>query len=252
MTQELRVLIAGESWETTSIHTKGFDIFTTTFYEEGVGPLKNALEESGHLVTHMPSHIAATKFPTELEELQSYDVVMLSDIGTNTLLLHPDTFMRSQRKKNRLKLLREYTKSGGGLIMVGGYMTFQGIDAKARYAGSPVEEVLPVNILERDDRVECPEGAEPQVQMPDHPIVAGLAGEWPALLGYNQIIAKPGASVVATVGEDPLIAVWEHEKGRAAAFASDCGPHWAPPEFLAWDGYGTMWSQLVAWVGGTS
>lgn len=40
MTQELQVLIAGESWETTSIHQKGFDIFTTTFYEEGVGPLK--------------------------------------------------------------------------------------------------------------------------------------------------------------------------------------------------------------------
>ena len=44
MTQELRVLIAGESWETTSIHQKGFDIFTTTFYEEGVGPLQAALE----------------------------------------------------------------------------------------------------------------------------------------------------------------------------------------------------------------
>ena len=28
--------------------------------------------------------------------------------------------------------------------MVGGYMTFQGIDAKGRYAGSPVEEALPV------------------------------------------------------------------------------------------------------------
>ena len=85
MTQELRVLIAGESWETTSIHQKGFDIFTTTFYEEGVGPLKSALEEGGHNVTHMPSHIAATKFPTEMADLQSYDVVMLSDIGTNTL-----------------------------------------------------------------------------------------------------------------------------------------------------------------------
>ncbi len=251
MTQELRVLIAGESWETTSIHQKGFDIFTTTFYEEGVGALKEALEESGHHVTHMPSHIAATKFPTELEALQSYDVVMLSDIGTNTLLLHPDTFNKSKRMNNRLKLIREYTRNGGGLIMVGGYLTFQGIDAKARYAKSPVEEVLPVTMLERDDRVEVPEGVSPQVHVAAHPIVAGLAGEWPVLLGYNQIIAKPEATVVATVGDDPLLAVWTHGNGRSVAFASDCGPHWAPPDFLAWDGYSQLWSQMVAWAGGT-
>ena len=250
MAKELQVLIAGESWETMSIHQKGFDIFTTTFYEEGVGPLKSALEESGHEVTHMPSHIAATKFPTELAELQSYDVVMLSDIGTNTLLLHPDTFMKSKRMNNRLRLLHDYTVNGGGLIMVGGYMTFQGIDAKARYAKTPVEEVLPVTMHVRDDRVEEPEGVAPKVQLANHPIVSGLADEWPVLLGYNQIMAKPGASVVATVGTDPLLAVWSHHKGRAVAFASDCGPHWAPPDFLAWDGYGKLWSQMVEWAGG--
>lgn len=250
MIRELRVLIAGESWETTSIHQKGFDIFTTTFYEEGVGPLKSALEESGHTVTHMPSHIAAKKFPTELADLQRYDVVMLSDIGANTLLLHPDTFNKSKRMNNRLKLLREYTENGGGFIMVGGYMTFQGIDGKARYAKTAVEEVLPITMHERDDRVEVPEGVLPKVQMANHPIVAGLEDEWPALLGYNQIIAKPDASVVATVGNDPLLVVWTHHNGRALAFASDCGPHWAPPEFLAWDGYGKLWSQMVAWAGG--
>ena len=249
MSQELQVLIAGESWESMTIHQKGFDIFTTTFYEEGVGPLKTALEESGHQVTYMPSHIASSKFPTELAELQKYDVVVLSDIGTNTLLLHPDTFNKSMRKNNRLKLINEYTKSGGGLMMVGGYMTFQGIDAKARYAKSPVEEVLPVTMFERDDRVEVPEGVSPKVQKADHPIVAGLADEWPALLGYNQIIPKEDATVVATVGDDPLIAVWTCGKGRSVAFASDCGPHWAPPEFLAWEGYGKMWSQMVAWAG---
>ncbi len=250
MSQGLSVLIAGESWESMTIHQKGFDVFTTTFYEEGVGPLKSALEKSGHTVTFMPSHIAATNFPTQLEELQRYDVVMLSDIGTNTLLLHPNTFNKSQRMPNRLKLIREYTEKGGGLIMVGGYLTFQGIDAKARYAKSPVEDALPVTMLERDDRVEVPEGVSATVQLADHPIAAGLDGEWPPLLGYNEIIAKPAASVVATVGSDPLIATWSYQKGRAVAFASDCGPHWAPPEFLAWDGYDKLWSQMVEWAGG--
>ena len=34
--QSTRVLIAGESWVTHSIHQKGFDSFTTTEYVEGV------------------------------------------------------------------------------------------------------------------------------------------------------------------------------------------------------------------------
>ena len=95
-----------------------------------------------------------------------------------------------------------------------------------------------------------PDGVSARVQQADHPIVTGLGDNWPALLGYNQIIAKPGASVVATAGDDPLLVTWTHEKGRAVAFASDCGPHWAPPEFLAWDGYALLWSRMVAWAGG--
>src|SRR5689334_9763481 len=151
MPRALRALIAGESWETLSFHQKGFDVFTTTFYYEGVGPLRAALEAAGHAVEYMPSHIAATKFPTELPDLRAFDVVLLSDIGSNTLLLHPDTFERSRALPNRLTLLREYVAGGGGLIMVGGYMTFQGIDAKARYAGTAVEAALPVTLLPGDD-----------------------------------------------------------------------------------------------------
>ena len=36
-----RVLIAGESWTTHSIHQKGFDSFTTTEYSEGVRWLRD-------------------------------------------------------------------------------------------------------------------------------------------------------------------------------------------------------------------
>jgi len=249
MTRTLRILIAGESWETLSFHQKGFDVFTTTFYYEGVGPLQAALEGAGHAVDYMPSHIAATKFPIDRVGLQAFDVVILSDIGTNTLLLHPDTFERSRRMPNRLTLLRDYVAGGGGLIMVGGYMTFQGIDAKARYAGTPVEAALPVTLLTQDDRVEVPEGAAPRVHTA-HPIVAGIDGEWPQLLGYNRLIARPEAITVAMVADDPLLVAWEFGTGRSIAFASDCGPHWAPPEFLAWSGYARLWSQMAAWAGG--
>jgi len=72
-----RVLIAGESWTTTSIHVKGFDSFTTVAYEEGVDALRDALLGSGHEVTFMPNHVAATDFPFKADELAAWDVVVL-------------------------------------------------------------------------------------------------------------------------------------------------------------------------------
>jgi uncharacterized membrane protein len=31
---------------------------------------------------------------------------------------------------------------------------------------------------------------------------------------------------------------------------TDIGPHWAPPAFVAWDGYGRLWDQAVRWLAG--
>ena len=250
MTGSRRVLIAGESWVTHSIHPKGFDSFTTTSYHEGVGPLRAALEAGGFVVDYQPSHVAATSFPSTAAELAPYGAVLLSDIGANTLLLHPDTFDRSIPRPDRLAAIEAYVAGGGGLVMIGGYLTFQGIDGKARWSGTPVERALPVTIGTTDDRVEAPAGVEPVVRATDHPIAAALPARWPALLGYNRVMPRPGADVVATVGDDPLIVAGTHGRGRGVAFTSDCGPHWCPPPFLEWPGYARIWQQLVGWVAG--
>jgi uncharacterized membrane protein len=55
---------------------------------------------------------------------------------------------------------------------------------------------------------------------------------------------------MAVVGTDPLLVAWRFGEGRSVAFASDCGPHWAPPTFVEWEGYATLWRQIVAWVTG--
>ena len=107
-----KVLIAGESWVTHSIHQKGFDSFTTTSYEEGVGPLRAALEGAGFAIDYLPNHVAATDFPETPDEFGAYDVVLLSDIGVNTLLLHPETFEHSVPKPDRIVAIREYVAGG--------------------------------------------------------------------------------------------------------------------------------------------
>jgi uncharacterized membrane protein len=245
-----RVLIAGESWVTHSIHTKGFDSFTTTEYNEGVAWLRAALEGGGWEVTFLPNHLAARDFPQTAEALGAWDAVMLSDIGANTLLLHPDTFVRSKPLGNRLHAIRDYVKAGGGLVMIGGYLTFQGIEAKGKWAGSAVEEALPVTLFHHDDRVESPQGVVPYLGATSHAILEGLPAEWPALLGYNEVVAKADAEVLVRVGGDPLLVTGTFGEGRSVAFTSDCGPHWAPPPFVEWKGYAKLWTNIANWVSG--
>ncbi|HHW15154.1 MAG TPA: cytoplasmic protein [Firmicutes bacterium] len=244
----VKVLIAGESWITVSTHIKGFDFFVTSNYEEGGEWLQEGLERNGIAVDYLPNHVVSRKFPTSLAELRQYDAVLLSDVGANSLLLHPDTFAKSIPMPNRLKLLKEYVISGGGLLMIGGYLTFQGIEAKGNWRGTPVEEVLPVDLLDGDDRVEVPEGFTPEVVNSDHPILKGIPRDWPMLLGYNRLILKPQATLLARVGDDPFIAVMEAGAGRTMVFASDCSPHWGPPGFTGWEYYPAFWTQAVKWL----
>ena len=247
----MRILIAGESWVTHSIHVHGFDSFTTSSYEEGVGWLRSALERAHYRVDFMPNHLVSREFPTTVADLEPYSMVILSDCGSNTLLLHPDTLAKSEKTPDRLVVIHDYVQQGGSLLMIGGYMSFQGIEGKARYRGTPVEGALPVVLQPADDRVESPSGRRPVPSQPDHPIIQGIAGEWPAFLGYNRFTARPSAEVLLTIGDDPFLVVWEYGKGRAAAFASDCGPHWGPPEYLEWQHHDLFWAQLAHWLSRT-
>jgi len=244
-----RILIAGESWSSTTVHVKGFDSFVTSNYAEGVKWLRDAFESGGYEVVFMPNHMAADSFPKTIEEMQKFDLILLSDIGTNTLLLNNQVFVAGQRLPNRCDLLREYVLNGGSLVMVGGYMTFSGIDAKGRWGTTAVADVLPVDLLDVDDRSENPQGVTPEIKITDHPVFEGIPGTWPFFLGYNKTIANPGkGTVIATIGGDPFVAVGEFGKGRGAVFTSDCAPHWAPVEFCDWEYYARFWCNLANWL----
>ena len=243
----LRVLFAGESWFTHRIHVKGFDSFEDSSYHEGGTELIASLRRKGIEVEYQPSHVAADSFPFGIDELSAFDVVILSDIGANTLLLPQRTFAQSHASANRLDLLKAYVEGGGALLMIGGYLTFQGIQAKGNWHGTPVEAVLPVVFTQTDDRQEQPQGVIPDIAAGSHPVMRGLE-QWPQFLGYNRATLHPEATLLASVRGDPFIAVRAVGQGRTAIFASDCGPHWGPPAFLAWAGYGRLWTNLVEWM----
>lgn len=252
-----RVLLVGETWMSAAAHSKGFDQFGSVTFHSGAGPLIAALEGTDFDLVHMPAHEAVEQFPFDRKGLDAFDVVLLSDIGANSLLLHPDVWLRGTPVPNRLKLIRDWTADGGGLAMIGGYLSFQGIDGRARWRCTPVEDALPVECLPYDDRIEVPEGFAP-VPAGDvsHPILRGLPADWPLLLGANEVKARPREDVVVLArlpeeyGAHPLLVAGRYGKGRSVAWTSDMSPHWLPASFHQWPGYATLWRNVLGWLAG--
>jgi uncharacterized membrane protein len=246
-----RVLLAGETWNVTRIHTKGFDVVELGSYEDYSTFFRDAMGGFPEVdVTHIPNHLVVSSFPTSVEELRQFDVVVISDCGRNTLTMYPNMFVVPMGP-DRVSVIADYVRQGGSLVMAGGWLSFQGYQAKANYHGSAIEEVLPVQISAIDDRIETTHGACVNVLQGDHPVLAGIPNDWPRFLGYQRVSAKPGADVLAVIGDgDPLVTVWSVGEGRAMAFASDLAPHWGT-DFVKWDQYGVFWSQAIAWLAGT-
>lgn len=247
-TMSNRVLFVGESWFTNSVHQKGFDTFTTCEYVEGAGVLLGLLRDAGWDVEYVPSHEVASRIPADPGYFSQFGAIVLSDVGSNTFLLTPDTFSRSLVVPDRLALIRDYVVAGGGLLMIGGYMSFAGIDGKARYGRTALADVLPVAVRDADDRVERPAGVTVTVCDPSHPVLAGIPTEWPPLLGYNQVTPRAGTVVLAEADGDPIVALGWPGRGRSAVFTSDVAPHWAPTAFMEWEGYPRLWLGLLSWL----
>jgi uncharacterized membrane protein len=71
-----------------------------------------------------------TYFPSTLEELLSFDVVVLAD-------LPQDPFTEDKRK-----MLADYVKNGGGMLVLGGMYS----GGSGKWQGSPLEPLLPVEM----------------------------------------------------------------------------------------------------------
>jgi len=245
----IRVLLAGESWISQATHFKGFDSFTSVTFHSGADDFIAAAATEGIEIEQMYAHDVPQKFPRTVEALSDYDVVILSDIGANSFVLPPETWLDGKASDNPLVSLAEWTRQGGGLMMAGGYLSFQGFQARANFARSPIADVLPVTMLDCDDRAETPQGAPLEVVMAEHPVGRAWPGKSPDLLGYNLVNARPEADVVATVAGDVLIATMEPGEGRSLVWTSDIGPHWCPDPFLKWEGFAPVIGAMLRWLG---
>lgn len=257
--EKIRVLYVGDAGVLL-----GPNIIASPFYYEMKGyevhiwcqPVLDALNaENDITVEHMTNWRALAEFPETAEQIAAnYDVVVLSDVEQEVLVLYPwERFMDAPMGPNRLVSIREFVRNGGGLAMIGGWQSFTGRRGLGNWGNTPVEEALPVKCLDvNDDRHECPEGVHIETLVPSHPILSGIRWETcPVFTGYNRIKAKEGAQVLARVKEfgDPFLVTDTFGQGRAMAFASDVSPHWGAG-FQRWENYGKFFVQAVRWLAG--
>jgi uncharacterized membrane protein len=240
------VLVVGESVFKIHTHYKGFAAYETGYITMSLDPFVERFEGTGVTVDFMPNHEVSLKFPFTVDELSAWDVIVLSDAPADSFLLAPDT-LAGKIVPNRIRVLSDWVRAGGGFAMIGGWMSFGGFHGKGHWAFSPVTELIPATILPHDDRVEVPEGTVPEVRA-RHPILNGLPAVWPDFLGYNRLTDPTGEVLLSFPNADPLLVTDTRGKGRVAAFTSDILPHWGSPRFIEWPGYVRFWTQLFTWL----
>lgn len=125
------------------------------------------------------------EFPRTREEPAGFDLVILSDVGADTLQVTPEVDA-GDRDVDRCTVLAEWVRKGGALGMGGGDMSFAGKGGQARYGNTALADALPVEIADADDRVETPVGATPRNRgVPGNAFPA----EWTHVFGYNRVSA---------------------------------------------------------------
>lgn len=188
-------------------------------------------------------------FPKTREELFGYHAVILDDVEA-------EFFSHDQ-----MELLQEFVaKRGGGFLMLGGKESFQ----QGNFHRTPIVHILPV-YLDRLARQETVTRAylnltregwlQPWARLCDNEQdeLQRLL-EMPAFRVLNCVRAvKPGARVLATVGEEPAqqlpaLVVHRYGNGRAAALTIGDIWRWGLKQNEMRDDMNRFWRQTLRWL----
>jgi uncharacterized membrane protein len=135
----------------------------------------------------LPDHFSSTR----------YDAYIISD------------YPRTNFQTGQLERIRDSVAQGAGLLMIGGWESFHG--QLGEYHKSVLAEVLPVEMLQCDDRCNFSQGAM-VLKHHDHPIFDGLTWARPPVIGgLNQFTAKPESNLLLKAVTADIQVVNEYE-----------------------------------------
>ena len=158
------------------------------------------------------------------KELRNFDLLIFDNLPSH-LYLKPIYF----------ESVREFVKGGGSFAMIGGPF----FSDEGSYHGTPIEEILPVRLIERED---YRRGASWRVGLSragkDHPITRlspdeaynlNLWQEMSSLDGINLLVAKNSGTILLEGGDgnlQPILTVGHYGSGRVLVLATDYSWKW--------------------------
>jgi uncharacterized membrane protein len=213
--------------------------------------LKEALESTGE---HKVVDVAAWDFykmgPGEYEKiLDTYDVLIFSDVEAKNFQLAPSFFDRSQfgtailTFPDRVRLTVDAVHAGKRMMFLGGWLSFTGEMGKGGWNRTRLAEILPVQCLAYEDLIESTEGFTAQLSSTGEGLFPEIDFDtFPPILGYNKVLPLKNHEVLLTIKEtgDPLISIGEFGQGKVLAYMSDPAPHWGC-NFVFWQQYPQFW-----------
>jgi len=195
----------------------------------------------------------AAGYPRTRAELFAYDAVVFGNVEASF-------FTRDQLDATAAFVAAR----GGGLLVLGG----RSFDREG-LAGTPLEEVLPVDVSDRravarasGDDAAAGHAVQLTGDGASHPAtrLGASADEarrvWSALpaLASVAVVGGPraGAQVLVTAGRPadgrPLVAVQRYGQGRAMVFAGEASWRWRMMLPAADTSYDTIWRQMTRWL----
>ncbi|MDE2291660.1 MAG: hypothetical protein KGL53_06225, partial [Elusimicrobia bacterium] len=206
------------------------------------------------------NELSLIPFPaTEIfvNSLSQFDLFILQDFA----------YWRFNLPQAYLENLRRFVAQGGALLVISGSNAL----AKGGYRGTPLEDVLPVNLTDRPDEF-VPGLFKPRVAAPDNPLLnlglpkdeaAALWKELPPLDGWTRFSSvKPDASVLlahptertAAGGPLPVVAVRSYGKGKVMLVGTDSTWRWKLGGGRDWrlaGFYARFWTRAVQYLTGS-
>jgi uncharacterized membrane protein len=200
-------------------------------------------------------------FPSTREQLFAYDALVIANV-------EGDYFTRAQ-----LSLAAEFVgERGGGLLVMGG-RSF----AQRGLSGTPLEEVLPVDLNDRRGGVVKASasteliGSRNKMSLTadgeSHPVMRlGSSpeetreawGRLPALAASAPLGSpRPGAKILASTTAPggavlPVVAVQRYGQGRSMVFAGEASWRWKMMVASSDRAYDVFWRQAARWLSGDS
>jgi len=229
----MRVLLCARKAGPHRLAHQGVDSFvTSTSYLKAATP--HARRSRGANGRGLPARASrARQVPATVGGLVDYQASSSATSGEPHLLAPQTNSSSPGRSAGPLAVVQDYVRDGGGLLMIGGYWSFAGIEG-------------PAPITAARSRLPCPCGVGSVMTRrssrgawgPDRwpPITRGCACPG-AVAGRSRLTTESPRGRCAGGGATaarPMVPAGNMTRGRSAVFPFRLSaPHWAPPEFLA-------------------